>query len=532
MYNAQKKTMLSRYRNNSALCYLLTGLLLLLSMVLKADDGSDVLDRIIHIEKKKDTVYRLLGNISEQSGLLFIYDSKIIDNEKKVAIKKGDYTIRQAIYQITGNERFELRVIGNHILISLPVETNTISTLPPANVEKKEDEHFILEGILQDKSTGLPIETGTIGVMNTSIGSVTNSNGEFRIVIPDSLRNAQIVFSHLGYEQQIVEATLLTGTNRTIGLEAKVFPIQEVLVRVVNPLRLLRDMHKKRTDNYSHIPVYMTTFYREGIERKNKFVSLTEAVFKVYKASCFSNNWSDQVKLLKMRRITNRFEKDTVIAKMKSGINACLMLDIMRNLPDFLLPDDNAGLYSYAPTDITVIENRLANVIYFEQKEGIHEPLYRGELYLDSENSALLRARFEIHPKYVEKAAGMLVEKVSRNLSITPQKVVYTVSYKSYNGTYYINHIRGDLYFKIKKRRQLFSSTPLHTWFEIVTCKIDTQQATRFSRNEVLPTRTVFSETNFSYDDSFWGNFNVIPPEEKLNEAISLISSKIEETSE
>lgn len=511
---------------------LFTGLLLLLSMISKADDESNVLDRIIHLEKNRDTVYRLLGEVSEQSGLLFIYDSKIVNNEKKVSVKGGDYTIRQAIHLIIGSDRFELRVIGNHILISLPVEEKPIPVMPPVDTEKKESEHFTLEGILQDKSTGLPIETGTIGVLNTSIGSVTNSNGEYRLVIPDSLRNAQIAFSHLGYKQQVIDAALLIGTNSTIGLEAKVFPIQEVVVRVVNPLRLLRDMHKKRDENYSHIPVYMTTFYREGIERKNKFISLTEAVFKVYKAPCFSNSWSDQVKLLKMRRITNRFERDTVIAKMKSGINACLMLDIMRDLPDFLLPDENANLYSYAATDITVIDDRLANVIYFEQKDEIHEPLYRGELYIDSENSALLRARFEIHPKYVEKAAGMLVEKVSRNLSITPQKVIYTLSYKSYNGTYYINHIRGDLYFKIKKRRQLFSNFPLHTWFEMVTCKTDTQQATRFTRNETLPTRTVFSETNFSYDESFWGNFNVIPPEEKLNEAISQISSKIEETSE
>ena len=523
---------MKRKRFTYYLSYLFAGLLLLLAGTSKADDGSDALDRTIRLSKSKDTIYRLLGEVSEQSGFLFIYDSKIIDNEKKVSVKSGEYTIRQAIYQITGNDRLILRVIGNHILLSLPAETAPAPVPLPAPEKQEEEKHFVLEGTLQDKSTGNPIEAGTIGAMNTSIGSVTNNNGEFRLILPDSLRNAQIVFSHLGYDQQIIDAGLLAGNKNTITLDAKVFPIQEVVVRVVNPLRLLRDMYNKKKDNYSHTPVYMTTFYREGIERKNKFVSLTEAVFKVYKASSFANNWSDQVKLLKMRRISNRFEKDTVIAKMKSGINACLMLDIMRDLPDFLLPDENTNLYSYAPTDITVIDDRLANVIYFEQKESIHEPLYRGELYIDTENSALLRARFEIHPKYVEKAAGMLVEKVSRNLSITPQKVIYTLSYKQYDGTYYINHIRGDLYFKIKKRKQLFSNFPLHTWFEMATCKIETQQVSRFTRNEALPTRNIFSETDFLYDESFWGNFNVIPPEEKLNEAMSQISSIIEETSE
>ena len=64
----------------------------------------------------------------------------------------------------------------------------------------------------------------------------------------------------------------------------------------------------------------------------------------------------------------------------------------------------------------------------------------------------------------------------------------------------------------------------------MVTCKIDTANVNRFSRIESLPTRPVFSDTHFNYDEGFWGDFNVILPEDKLNEAISRITSKIEET--
>lgn len=259
---------------------------------------------------------------------------------------------------------------------------------------------------------------------------------------------------------------------------------------------------------------------------------MTEAVFKVYKSAYKHNPAPDQVKLLKMRRIISQQEKDTLIARMKSGINASLNLDLIKELPDFLLTDEKAEPYMYASTDITVIDDRLAHVVYFEQKENINSALYRGELYIDTENNALLRAHFEINPKHIKQATGMLVEKKSRNLKITPQKVTYTVTYKPYNGQYYINHVRGDLFFKIKKRKQLFGTFPLHTWFEMVTCKIDTNQVSRFARSEALPTRTIFAETQFAYDEKFWGNFNVIPPEEKLNEAIGKISSKIEETEE
>ena len=82
---------------------LLFWMLLLPAGFLRSQDGDDVLGRMIHLSKEKNTVYRLLDKVSDQTGLLFIYDSKLIDNEKTVRIPDGDYTIRQAIYRITGD---------------------------------------------------------------------------------------------------------------------------------------------------------------------------------------------------------------------------------------------------------------------------------------------------------------------------------------------------------------------------------------------------------------------------------------------
>lgn len=69
-------------------------MLLLPTGLLCAEEGDDVLARMIHLSKEKNTVYRLLDKVSEQTGFLFIYDSKLIDNEKTVRIPKGDYTIQ------------------------------------------------------------------------------------------------------------------------------------------------------------------------------------------------------------------------------------------------------------------------------------------------------------------------------------------------------------------------------------------------------------------------------------------------------
>lgn len=62
----------------------------------------------------------MLGLVTERSGYLFIYDSKIIDNEQTTSIKGGDYTIQEAIYAITGNKNLAIRTIENHLLLYLP----------------------------------------------------------------------------------------------------------------------------------------------------------------------------------------------------------------------------------------------------------------------------------------------------------------------------------------------------------------------------------------------------------------------------
>lgn len=178
---------------------------------------------------------------------------------------------------------------------------------------------------------------------------------------------------------------------------------------------------------------------------------------------------------------------------------------------------------------MTVIDNHLVNVISFRQNKGIKEPLYCGELYIDAENNALVQARLEINPAYVRQATDMFIERKTRKWKITAQEVVYTISYRQWNGIYYMNHIRGDLYFKVKLKRQWFSSSSLHTWFEMVTCKVDTDNVTRFQRKERMPTRTIFSDTHFKYDADFWGEFNVIPWEEELGTVIEKLSSKIEQ---
>ena len=70
------------------LCLFLISVLFLFIPLL-AENGSDPLDRHIRVEKQKKSVYELLNYIGDVSGFYFIYDSKIVDNEKKAKLSSG-----------------------------------------------------------------------------------------------------------------------------------------------------------------------------------------------------------------------------------------------------------------------------------------------------------------------------------------------------------------------------------------------------------------------------------------------------------
>lgn len=508
--------------------FLLLWLLLCVATTLRADDG-ELLDRTISIKENEGTRYRLLRQVSELSGYLFIYDSRIINNDEIISIRKGEYSLRNVIYAITGNDQLILSVVGNHILLSLPEESNNVSGKPTES-GGGENQHFKIGGTLRDCISGETIAFGSVRINDTSIGTITNRNGEFKLSVPDSLRHSFIKFSHVGYESLEFKAHASSVDHYAeYLLEPKVVPLQEVVVRAVNPIQTLRKTMEERERNYSSIPVYLTTFYREGIVYKKKNTDLTEAVLKIYKTDYRKPHTADRVKLIKMRRVYKKEENDTIFAKFKSGINSCLILDVMKNPPDFLSLEENESPFVYLHTDITDIDDRQVYVITFEQKKHIKEPLYKGQLFIDTENYALTEARFEVNPEYTEQATSMFIEKKSRDYKFMLRRASYTVSYKPGNdGVYYVNHVRGDLEFKVKKRKRLFNST-LDIWFEMVNCEINKENVKDFVRSQRLSTQNVFSETKYKYDAGFWGAFNVIVPEDKLKDLIMNNLSEIAE---
>jgi len=498
--------------------------ILFLTITLSVAQANEPLQRLLSLPKQKSTVYELLNTIGELSGYSFIYDSKVTDNDRKVKFPAGTYTLRDAVYHVLGDSRYTLTVVNRYILIDKK-RINVASPTPIPTQLQPDSTIINISGTVIDKINNQPIADCTLGIDGTSIGTIANADGCFTLKMPIKYKDATLHLSHLGYEARQIPVALFGGSNRTIYMNQRIVPLQEVIVRMVNPRKIVQEAVEARSKNYSLDPSYLTSFYREGIEKRKDLLYLSEAVFKIFKPS-YESSSEGQIKLLKMRKITNETNKDTVVMKMKAGPEASLLIDLVKNIPDFMdISDDN--LFNYTKIDMVEYDSHLAHVVAFEPKAEVTDPMYRGRLYIDANNSALLQADFEVDPRHIDQAASIFIVKRSRGIQIKPQQIYYSVAYKQWNGKYYVSHLRGDLFFKVKQKRQLFYS-PMHIFFESATCKIDTLDVKLFPRQERVSLNKIFADTSFVYDNAFWGDFNTILPQEKLNEAIEKISAKVE----
>jgi hypothetical protein len=59
--------------------------------------------------------------------------------------------------------------------------------------------------------------------------------------------------------------------------------------------------------------------------------------------------------------------------------------------------------YSYRMTDIVTYDEDAAYVIEFEQHKDIELPLFKGSVYINTSDFAILHAEFEINPELIGK---------------------------------------------------------------------------------------------------------------------------------
>jgi len=86
-------------------------------------------------------------------------------------------------------------------------------------------------GKILNKTTKEPIPYANIGVVNSNVGTISNFDGSFSILIPKRLNNDSLTFSSLGFFKEVLAANPLESKKEyTIYLNVKETILKQVLV--------------------------------------------------------------------------------------------------------------------------------------------------------------------------------------------------------------------------------------------------------------------------------------------------------------
>lgn len=515
----------SRYPSFCPKAFGLVLLLLFITQILTfSQEATDIFQKKVSLKRQRTTVYEALNQLSDTIGYFFVYDSRIVFNDRQIRPNVNDITLYNALEQILNDSTLVFRVIDHHILIARD-QSKGLKNDPKEKVESKS--YITLQGRVLDSKTRRPLPFATVSLPDRSIGNVTNFDGIFIFKIPNQIETKEIEISHIGYESKRVNVDLLLNEQVDIYLSTQFVSIQEVIIRNIEPKQLVKEALAKIPYNYTDKPLYLNSFYREGVVKDNHYQNYSEAIFRIYKASYTKRFESDQVKLLKSRKTQNVEQSDTVSIKLRGGVNSTLTLDITKNTP-FYFQDEYWDYYDFTRKDIVNIGGSTAYAIAFEQNQRFEDPLFMGVLYIDMENLAILGADLEVNPKNISRITDQYVYRSNRKFRFKPESIKYTIRYSQFEGRYYLSHVRGDLTFKYRQRRNFFYN-PFKIFFELIVSQVDDQNVSRFDRKEVESTNNVFFDNSYEYDPDFWKDFNFISPEKSVFDALLEISSKIEE---
>lgn len=381
-------------------------------------------------------------------------------------------------------------------------------------------------GRIIDKLTKRPVIFANVHVVGHSIGTVSNTDGEFVLKVPVGLASGKLGVTHLGYRNFQVDLAELIKEGYVIAMEPEPIPITEVIIRSNDPLMLLQAAMKRIEENYPVKPAMVTGFYRESIKKNRSYVELAEAILDVYKAPYNKIYDEDRVKIYKGRKSLDVEKMDTVTFKLQGGPKTVFLLDVVKN-PEILLDPEYMKFYKYSLTGMATVNDKDCYVIEFDQRPDVNEPLYSGKIYLDVNNLAITGLEFRLSDIGLHLASNVLVKKKPVSMQVETLSGNYLVNYKEFNNKWYLNYVRSELRFRCKWKKKLFNTT-FTVMSEIAVTDIDTVNISRYAYRESARMSDVFADqVDYFRDESFWGDYNYIKPDETIQEAIRKLNRRI-----
>jgi hypothetical protein len=489
--------------------------LLLVNMYAHAFRQQDsVLNRVISVRAEQLPVSSVLQKISVEEGIYFSYDASLVNAESIVSLQVVNITLREVLDLLFPHKEFRFIRKEDYIIITSLEEFEGI--IGQDSITAKE-EIIVLTGKVIDHVTREPLPYVSISLKNQPIGTITNQEGEFILKLNQHHLSDSLVFSFVGYATSIRPArNIQTGT--IIEMNSEFIRIREVKVKAISVEEILDRVRNSINANYSAANRLMTGFYRENIRQDGDYISVSEAVLEILKIPYDFDLREDKVRLLKARKSPDVRPFHWVNFKLQGGPYTITKLDAVKTMETFI-DKEFQHLYRYSITDVIWYKDHPVYVVSFRPLKNIAFPLYKGEMYIDRETYALIFARFSLDTYGLDMAGETLIRKKPRGFKVKPLNVNYQVNYQFHENKWQLLGTKAQVSFRVRSREDRVNSV-FESESELLITGIRNTGLKRFPGKEAITINDIFVEMSTDYDQEFWGSYNIIKPDEELENAV------------
>jgi len=213
----------------------------------------------ISLEMKNTTIEKVLQTIEEKSDYHFLYNTKLVNVDRKVSVRVKDAAIADVLDKLFASEDVEYQVEGNQIILSPKEKVAELVS----GVEFAQQQQKTITGKVTD-TNGEPIIGATILIKGTSHGTVTDMDGNYTLQnVPE---DAILQFSYVGMETQEIPVRGKTVINVTMKEATEL--LEEVVVvgyGTQKKVNLTGAVASVRGDELTQRPVINVTQSLQGV---------------------------------------------------------------------------------------------------------------------------------------------------------------------------------------------------------------------------------------------------------------------------
>ena len=175
----------------------------------------------VSISAKEMSLVKVFESIKLQTGYVFFYDAKLLEQAKPVTLKVKYEQLNLVLEQLFNDQPLTWTMVNKTITIgpkqlALPLDINTTT------------EPVFIANIITGKVTGEAgeaLQGASILVKGTNTGMKTKADGSFSI---DVNTDATLVISYVGYEN--LEIKVGNQSNLSVRLKLIIEPIEQIVV--------------------------------------------------------------------------------------------------------------------------------------------------------------------------------------------------------------------------------------------------------------------------------------------------------------